>query len=117
MAQRLQWMREDPFLEGADVNTGALVLDQTAIRRGKPEPLGFSLVTGVMMKLDFELAVLIVADDKRRNPEGQAAPIACSSFIETPRVGQRIAVAGLPGETFTRDQGPRRGPQATEPFG
>jgi hypothetical protein len=68
MAQRLQWMKEDRFLEGADVNTGALVLDPAAIRRGKLEPLGFSLVTSLIMALDFDLAVLFVADDKRRNP-------------------------------------------------
>lgn len=98
MAHRLQWMKEDRFLEGVDVNTGALVLDQAALRRGKLEPLGFSLVTSIMMALDFDLAVLIVADDKRRNADGQEAPISCFSLIETPHIGQAISVAGFPGE-------------------
>lgn len=99
MVQRLQWMKEARFLEGADVNTGALVIDQSAIRQGKLKPLAFSLVTSVIMTLDFDLAVLSVADDKRRNPEGQESPIACFSLIEKPHVGQKIAVAGYPGES------------------
>ncbi len=79
MAERLKWMKEDRFLEGADVNTAALVIDQAGIRQGKLEPLGFSLVTSVIMTLDFDLAVLFAADDKRRNTEGQTARLPASA--------------------------------------
>jgi hypothetical protein len=90
-------MKEERFLDGADVNCGALILDQAAIRQGQLKPLGFSLVTSVIMTLDFDLAVLLVKDDKRRNPTGQPCPIACFSLIEKPYVGQKVAVAGFPG--------------------
>lgn len=112
MAQRLQWMKEDRFLAGADVNSGALILSQAAIRQGRLEVLGFSLVSSVLMTLDFDLAVLLVRDDERRNPDGKEAPIVCFSLIETPHVGQKIAVAGFPGEcnklAMTEDNGKRR---------
>lgn len=76
-----------------------MILDQAALRQGKLEPLGFSRVTSVIMALDFDLAVLFIEDDKRRNPDGKKGPIACFSLIETPHVGQEVAVAGFPGES------------------
>ena len=109
MAQRLKWMKEDHFLEGADVNSGALILSQAAIRQGRLEVLGFSLVTSVVICLDFDLAVLLVENDNRRNPDGKESPIAYFSLIETPHVGQKIAVAGFPADRnkleITKDGG------------
>ncbi|WP_373650313.1 trypsin-like peptidase domain-containing protein [Schlesneria sp. DSM 10557] len=97
MVERLEWMKEDKFLEGADVNCGAIIFDPAAIREGQLKPLGISYVTSVLMTLDFDLAVLLVRDDARRNLDGERTPIPCLSLIENPHIGQKIAVAGYPG--------------------
>jgi hypothetical protein len=106
-AERLHWMKEERFLEGADVNCGALILDQAAIRQGQLKPLGFSLFTAVVMSLDFDLAVLFVKHDKRRNPAGEVSPIPCFSLIEKPHLGQKIAVAGSLASTISLSVAPR----------
>ena len=100
--QRLQWMKEDHFLEGEDVNCGALVLDQVAIRRGKLKALGFSLVTSVIMTLDFDLAVLFVRNDQRRNPRRQQKP---DCLLQPYRnAGDRARKSRLPGSPGANGQ-------------
>ena len=53
----------------------------------------------VTVAYDFDLALLFVENDVRRNPEGQPTPIACLSIQETPTVGQKVVVAGFPGSS------------------
>ena len=95
MPERKRIMEETRFLEGTSVNLAPLILDQAAIRQGQLKNLGFSLPVFVSVAYDFDLAVLFVENDVRRNPEGQPKPIACLSIQETPTVGQKVVVAGF----------------------
>tara|TARA_E500000305_G_scaffold111956_2_gene130359 strand:- start:108327 stop:109259 length:933 start_codon:yes stop_codon:yes gene_type:complete len=96
MVERLKFMKEDHFLENTDVNCGILILDQSEIRNGRLKTLGFSLVTSIIMTLDFDMAVLFVKDDKRLNSDGNISPIALWPLIETPGLDQKVLIAGFP---------------------
>lgn len=95
---RQQDMKAERLFEGINVNCGALVLDQAAIREGRYNLLGFSLVRHVVIFLDDDLALLFLHEDKRRNAKGEVAPIACLPLVETPKVGDGITVTGFPGK-------------------
>ena len=84
-----------PF-DDIDVNCGALILDQAAIRNGEFRLVGFSLVKHIEMFLDDDLALLFLHDDKRRNKHGDIAPIGCLPITESPSVGEKVTVTGFP---------------------
>jgi hypothetical protein len=91
-------MTANKLFEGVDVNCGAIVLDQAAIRAGQYKLIGFSLVRHVVIFLDDDLAILFLHDDKRRNVNADRHPIAILPIIENPKVGDEITVAGFPGK-------------------
>lgn len=95
---RQREMKADRLFEGIDVNCGAMVLDQAAIREGQYKLCGFSLVRHVVIFLDDDLALLFLHEDKRRNSNGEVSPITCLPLVENPKAGDSITVAGFPGK-------------------
>ncbi len=90
-------MVDSKLFEGVDVNCGALVLDQAAIREGTFKPLGFSLARHVVIFLDDDLALLFLHEDKRRNVRSLHQPLNVLPIVETPKGEEEIIVTGFPG--------------------
>jgi hypothetical protein len=89
--------RKDLF-KNVDVNCGAVILDQSAIRVGRLKHRGRSLARYVVIFYDYDLAIIFLHEDERRNIDGERMPIACLPIIEEPKVGEKFTLVGFPGK-------------------